>query len=265
MKNIVKTNYTIGIDGIRARIAVVADLHNNRFSTLIPLLRDASPDIIALPGDICGSLCESGRAGGNLTKNYIREAKNNSVGLELLRQAAKIAPTFYSIGNHECGLTVNSRAAIAETGAVLLESSCVSVGGLLVGGVSSGGAHGLWHKSDPPDIEWIERFSSLEGKKVLLCHHPEYWERHIIGKNIDLTLSGHAHGGQWRAFGRGFFAPGQGFFPKYTSGVHKCGEQYLAVSRGLKLGAAAPRINNPPELLIIDIIDTDRYTEVNNG
>ena len=63
-------------------------------------------------------------------------------------------------------------------------------------------------------------------------------------------VSGHAHGGQWRIFGRGVFAPGQGLFPKYTSGIH---DGRLVISRGLKKSGTIPRIFNSPELVIIDI------------
>jgi predicted MPP superfamily phosphohydrolase len=86
--------------------------------------------------------------------------------------------------------------------------------------------------------------------KILLCHHPEYYERYLKDKSIDLTVSGHAHGGQWRFFGKGVFAPGQGIFPRYTSGVY---DGKLVVSRGLKPARIIPRFFNAPEVVIIDI------------
>ena len=66
---------------------------------------------------------------------------------------------------------------------------------------------------------------------------------------IDLTLSGHAHGGQWRFFGRGVFSPGQGLFPKYTSGMYDGGR--FIVGRGLGNPIIIPRIFNSPEVLVI--------------
>jgi predicted MPP superfamily phosphohydrolase len=65
-------------------------------------------------------------------------------------------------------------------------------------------------------------------------------------------LSGHAHGGQWRIFGRGVFAPHQGLFPKYTSGLH---DEKLLISRGASNNVPLiPRFFNPREVLDIHII-----------
>jgi hypothetical protein len=69
-------------------------------------------------------------------------------------------------------------------------------------------------------------------------------------RKIDLTVSGHAHGGQWSLFGRGLFAPDQGLFPKYTRGVH---EGRLVVSRGLSNSIRLPRIFTPTELLYLTV------------
>ncbi|MBQ7306303.1 MAG: hypothetical protein IJW85_08850 [Clostridia bacterium] len=69
--------------------------------------------------------------------------------------------------------------------------------------------------------------------------------------DIDLTLSGHAHGGQVRLFGRGLFAPGQGILPRLTSGWYF--DRRLLVSRGLTNSAGAPRINDPCELILLHL------------
>ncbi|MDE7439761.1 MAG: hypothetical protein K2N23_04565 [Clostridia bacterium] len=68
-------------------------------------------------------------------------------------------------------------------------------------------------------------------------------------------LCGHAHGGQWRIpFTRiGLFAPGQGKFPKYTSGVHEKGNGAMVISRGLGNSEFPLRLFNRPEIVIIEI------------
>ena len=55
---------------------------------------------------------------------------------------------------------------------------------------------------------------------ILLSHRPEYF-RTYVSESIDLVLSGHAHGGQFRLpFIGGLIAPGQGIFPKYDAGAY---------------------------------------------
>ena len=249
----VLTEYTVGSGPRTLRAAVASDLHNSSYDDVIGLIKSAHPDVIFAPGDTLGALCAETVPGGELTGRYLAEAADNDIGLSFLREVAAIAPTYCSVGNHEVSVSEENRRRIAETGALLLDDSCVCLGGLTLGGLSTGGAHGLFHKSNPPDLAWLNHFAALGGRKILLCHHPEYWERHILGHDNFLTVAGHAHGGQRRAFGRGLLAPGQGLFPRYTSGVHERGGQYLVISRGLRKECGIPRINNPPEIVIINI------------
>ena len=94
---------------------------------------------------------------------------------------------------------------------------------------------------------WLTDFAALPGYHILLSHHPEYFP--FIPQSIELILSGHAHGGQWRVLGRGVYAPGQGFWPKWTSGII---DGRMVVSRGLANTAKLPRINNPTEIVYME-------------
>ena len=69
---------------------------------------------------------------------------------------------------------------------------------------------------------------------------------------MDLVLSGHAHGGQWRFPGiGGLYAPGQGIVPKYTAGMYRIGDTVLCVSRGLGNSSFPLRIDNTPEVVTV--------------
>lgn len=103
-----------------------------------------------------------------------------------------------------------------------------------------------WDKTEP-QITWLKSFCQQTRYKILLCHHPEYYPKYLADLPIDLVLSGHAHGGQWRFFRQGIFAPGQGWFPRLTSGIY----DRLVVSRGLANTAPFPRIFNPKELVYL--------------
>ena len=82
---------------------------------------------------------------------------------------------------------------------------------------------------------------------LVLAHRPERFPIYAEAQ-ADVVLSGHAHGGQIRLFGRGIYAPQQGFFPRYTAGQYKIGRSVLYVSRGLGNTIPFPRVFNTPEL-----------------
>ena len=94
--------------------------------------------------------------------------------------------------------------------------------------------------------------------KILLSHRPEFFPFYA-GLGIDLTFSGHAHGGQIRLplpgrFGS-LYAPGQGVFPKYVTGLCRIGDSYMSASRGLGhiTFRMPPRIFNKPELVFVKL------------
>ncbi len=233
----------------RARIAVCADFHSvNRpmpVERALRLLRDASPDMILFPGDL---FSDTGRSG-------LRDCFNQN-GLALIEGAAGIAPGFFTTGNHEMGLSEENRRILEDAGIRVLMNESVRMGPFTVGGLASGFERPQPSRvpSPPPDTDFVARFSEEEGYHVLLCHHPEYWPLYIAGRGIELTAAGHAHGGQWRFFGRGIFAPGQGFLPRYTSGLYRQDSSALAVSRGMTNSVRwVPRLFNPCEILLLDL------------
>ena len=98
----------------------------------------------------------------------------------------------------------------------------------------------------------LEALSS-DDFTVLLAHRPEGIDEYAKW-GIDLVLSGHAHGGQIRIPGiGGVYAPGQGFFPKYTSGEYAVGDTTMIVSRGLGNSVLPLRVNDRPEIVIVTL------------
>ena len=232
---------------VRMKIAVCADFHSvNRpmpVDRALELLRAARPDLILFPGDI---FTDTGSAG-------VGDCFNQN-GLDLLRGAAGIAPCFFTPGNHEMGFGADNRRVLAAAGIRVLDNEFVRAGSLTVGGLSSGYLRPKSRYDTPPepDTDFPTRFAAEEGYHILLCHHPEYWKSWVAGRGIELTVAGHAHGGQWRFFGRGVFAPGQGLFPRYTDGLYREGNEILAVSRGMTNSVRwIPRFFNPCEILML--------------
>ena len=76
----------------------------------------------------------------------------------------------------------------------------------------------------------------LEGNqrfRILLAHEPQFFSTYAKS-GVDLALSGHTHGGQFRIPLIGaVYCPDQGFFAKYQSGVYTEGDTTMYLSRGL--------------------------------
>lgn len=216
------------------RIALVADLHNNPGDEIIRIIEKNRPDMIAVVGDLMV---------GFRSDPFMQTSVRNTNAFDFLRHASGIAPTFYSLGNHEKHMPDDYIVPILRSGAILLDNAGLDVtlpcGTINIGGVSS-----------CPDLEWLKVFSQQKDFKLLLCHHPEYYPQHIRDTSIDVVLSGHTHGGQWRIGNQGIYAPGQGLFPRYSGGVY---DDRLVISRGLANTAPVPRFGNPRELVFVEI------------
>ncbi len=103
------------------------------------------------------------------------------------------------------------------------------------------------------DTKLEELHADDDGFTILLSHRPELFDTYA-DHNMDLILSGHAHGGQFRLpFIGGLVAPNQGLFPKYDAGIYTEDNTSMLVSRGVGNSILTFRINNPPEVILIEL------------
>lgn len=236
------------------RIAQVSDLHNGEFGennvVLLQMLADSAPDIIAVTGDLVDS-----------------RHTDVDVALSFVKGAVEIAPVYYVTGNHEARLShyAELKADLEAAGAVALEDEAVS----LSRGEEKITLAGL---SDPdftikgdifdevPDMVSAKLNSLADDEKgyfILLSHRPELFETYVRS-DVDLVLSGHAHGGQFRLpYVGGLFAPGQGFFPRYDGGLYTDGSTNMVVSRGIGNSIVPIRFNNRPEIVLLELDSTN--------
>ena len=261
---VVLTEYNMHADSsLKITLGLVSDLHEHSPKKVLELLRSNQPDLIMVPGDIFERHGRSkdtyrGYKEGRIEKmlrlalmkvddlfDILAGEKETrpEYGYEFFYEASKIAPVFYSLGNHEWFLTEKDQAVLKECGVKLLDNTdCeVSVKGikLHIGGLSP-----------QADLEWLNRFCEIDGYKILLCHHPEFYEHYLKKCKLNLVLSGHAHGGQIRWMNKGLYSPGQGIFPKYTKGVY---EGVLVVTTGASNTASVPRLGNPCEAVLVHL------------
>ena len=238
-------NKKINKDFKNFKIAHISDYHNfssNKLNKdLVSNLITIKPDIIVISGDFIDS----------------RNTKIN-VSLELIKKINSIAPIYYVPGNHESRLDeyndfkkklkeLNVHVLENKKEAIIRGNSKLNVLGIIDPRFSN--------KSKEFDSDVIKDYIDKlkhDNKEynILLSHRPEFFLAYVE-KSIDLVFSGHAHGGQIRfPFTDGLFAPGQGIFPKLTSGVRKSGNTTLVISRGIGKSVFPFRINNRPELVI---------------
>lgn len=223
------THYTVRSEKIPRplTLAVASDLHNGPFDWALPALRGV--DAILILGDLVN-----------------RHRRGYDQAVRFLREAPAIAPTFYSIGNHERRFRQLGEfwPHALRSDATILDNRWVRFEGIVLGGLSS------WVMAER-DCSFLPDMAGQRGFRLLMCHHPEYYDEHVRPHGFDLTLSGHAHGGQVQLLGRGLYSPGQGLMPSLTHAFYDDGR--LLVSRGMYNSARAPRINNPCELLLVHL------------
>ncbi|MCE4049647.1 MULTISPECIES: metallophosphoesterase [Bacillaceae] len=245
------SSYTITsqkLAGAGVKIVQLSDLHSKQFgenqTRLVTKVKAVKPDIITFTGDLVDQ------------KKY-----NEKAALALMKQLAAIAPTFYVTGNHEywSGRYEQLEEGLKAANINILhnrkEKLHMNGTTLLIAGVDDPAVSG---NDDAALTVEGELKVALEGVTeqdfvLLLSHRPELfslYEKH----DIDLVLSGHAHGGQVRIpFVGGLVAPDQGFMPKYTAGMFEKNETAMIVNRGLGNSIIPQRVFNTPEIVEITI------------
>ncbi|MBK3495919.1 metallophosphoesterase [Viridibacillus sp. YIM B01967] len=249
-KLLVTTTYKIeskklpkAFDGMR--IVQVSDLHDATFGNqqerLIKKVQEAKPNAIFLTGDVID-----------------RNRYDLEGSMQAVAGFVKIAPVYYVTGNHEIATNRVSeiKAALTELGVEVLSNNTipfekdgetiqiVGIEDPLAGtDTQSMLDTALYHQSDT-------------SFKLLLAHRPEKMQTYAKN-DIDITFSGHAHGGQFRLPGvGGLISPGQGFFPKYTAGTFTVGNMTQVISRGLGNSLMPVRLLNLPEIIVVELHST---------
>ena len=235
------------IDGDGVRFALVTDLHSCLYgrgesNTLIKLIDEQDPDAVLLGGDIYDDFLSDGNAD------------------DFLSTLVKKYPCFYVTGNHEfwSERVDEMKAKCRDMGIEVLESDCctIEINGNLVDICGVDDPAYMYDSDYENAVETAFEKTDANHFRLLIAHRPE---RVSIYENydFDMTVCGHAHGGQWRIpFSvRGIYAPHQGLFAKYVDGMTELDNNNMfIVSRGLsREKVPLPRFNNPPEIVIIDV------------
>ena len=260
----------------KVRIVQISDLHNCSYGKdnikLIDRVQKLKPDLIIYTGDIVDS-----------------KAKSNDKVLSLCKKLADVAPSYYIYGNNEVemyydipltqesldkkfGFNDNNRQPdrlleITDDLTKKLEASGVKVlknktDTITVGttdvdvyGVLTSNPSSFWSYSGKSFDEYM--YSNESHLKITAIHEPLVFEEYTPDSWGDLVLAGHNHGGTVKIpmFGPLYTHDG-GLLPE--RGGHYVGGRYEVLGRPLIISSGLEnknifRINNQPELVIVDI------------
>ncbi len=248
------TRYCVGSSRIpesfdHFKIAIISDLHNAEFGKdnedIVRKVNQQNPDMIVFTGD----LVDSNRTDIDLA-------------VSLAKKLVEIAPCYFVMGNHEVWLYSRYeelQQKLIDVGVIVLRNEVIEIKRnediVQIAGL------------DDPDYydtdtylhgsildRHIKEMNLTDDYCILLSHRPETFDIYLAN-DIDLVLSGHTHGGQVRIpFLGGYYAPNQGKWPKYDDGKFTEENTTMIISRGIGNSIIPIRINNRPEIVIVELI-----------
>lgn len=251
-----RTNYTAEFYQVSSRklthsirVAFLTDVHLREYGMdngdLVEDIENLSPDLILL--------------GGDLVKDTVDSYDNM---ISLCSQLTEIAPVCGVLGNHEDVKIYHQGdeelvKRFEDAGVKILRNEETSYS-LYDNTVSVIGIEGK-----PEDFASYGAKECMEAQeaedqydlRICIAHVPTYFPEKLENYSFDLGLAGHTHGGIVRLPKLGaLYSAEEGLFPEYGGGVYTLDNKAtLIVSRGLGDSDKWPRINNVPELSVIDI------------
>lgn len=219
----------------------MSDLHEKEYgernADLIGLIGRQKFDAVAITGDLV--------RGGH---------PSLAPALDVIGGIGNIAnrPIFSVSGNHDWRLERGAEfnETLRKAGVVVLRNSSAWL---------ERGGDRLWVLGVDDPVTRRDRLDlALQGvdtrtPRLLLSHSPHPF-REAAGRGIDLMLSGHTHGGQFRVPLLGAtFIPEMGFFPRYDYGLFRQGGSTLIVSGGLGESGVSIRFNIRPEFALVTL------------
>ena len=247
------------------RIVHLSDLQSKSYgknqSPLLNKVKKQNPDLIIFTGDLIDR------------RHYAKEP-----AITLMMGCEKIAPTVFVTGNHEIwhGSDASLKAELQELGILVLDNKSISISknqtSFILTGIADRADFSSQQNYEDALRALVEQvpaedsiasltsdaninpdFSNAPPYRILMSHRPEQFPvySHL---NVDLTFSGHSHGGQIRLpFIGGLMAPHQGILPEYDGGLFEMGQSKMIVSRGLGNSVFPLRVFNRPEIPVITL------------
>ncbi len=240
------------------RIAVISDLHNQEFSKgnirLLEEINRQKPDIILCAGDILVG----------------KPKADMKVAVKLVSDFAKRYPVYMAMGNHEYRLKLYPETygdmwqqyfeqtdikgvtwLDNETTYLKKNGQTIAITGLSIDAKYYHRGRLVPMKAD--EITKLCPFEDRQVFQVLMAHNPVYFPVYAE-YGADLVISGHVHGGMVNIppFG-GMISPMIRMFPRYDQGEFHEKRSTMLLSAGLGNHTIKLRLNNPPELMMVEL------------
>ena len=237
----------LGLGGGRLKLLHLSDFHAdpmplNHVARCIRAGLAEKPDLVCLTGDF-------------ITQKYDQW----DAYAALLAEAAKAAPTFAILGNHDGGRwarwhgyadTKDVRALLDKAGVRLLHNEAERFehanGRILLAGLGD-----LWAEEMEPAAVLGGRQRERDVPLVLMSHNPDTKDL-LQPYAWDLMLSGHTHGGQLS-----LPVIGEPFAPvvdkRYVRDLHRLGERWLYITAGVGC-LHTTRFNCRPEISLLTLV-----------
>lgn len=257
------------------KILQITDVHSIRsteqLEQYVKKIEEENPNVIFITGDLIDA------------EYYVSENdryNNKEVGLpdiftiDFCKELTEIAKVYYVYGNHEMMLLDDPENNVFKT---KLESLGVTILNnkeeIITLGKESFRLIGL---QDPATLYKDKKYAFIgESNKermdsilhdlfldkdenlftICLSHRPEYFDLYQKYP-IDVVFTGHAHGGIARLpFIGGVYAHAQGWFPKYSEGLHIDNDRLnMICGRGIGNSTINFRFMNPPEIVVTTLL-----------
>lgn len=230
------------------RIVFVSDVHHGKYlsrarvKSLVEKINAEHPDLILMGGDYSYT-----------NSNYIRSF------FELFSEAHSKWGRFGVIGNHDNFVDgALTREMMRETGVYICDNRSYWIryrgARIKIGGVGD-----LENEQQLPE----KTIGDVRKKDfcILLVHQPAYIQRLTTDK-VDLTLSGHTHGGQVTLFGlwapilptpNGLFSWPNSVDQRYHYGLVKDGERQSYITSGVGTRFPPLRFFCRPEFVVLTL------------
>ena len=257
---VILPNLPASFNGLK--ILQVSDIHagsyvsSSHLDEAIKIIEKHQPDLLFFTGDLVNNT-----------------ASETYPFIDVLGKMKAPMGVFSILGNHDYGDYVvwdsheaktknfnDMKEVHAKLGWKLLMNEHVSVkrgeDEIAIIGVENWG--GSFHFPKFGDLKKAHAGTEKYPVKLLLSHDPSHWDLQVKGefKDIDVTFSGHTHGGQFGIeIKRLKWSPSQ-YAYKQWAGLYNHHKQYLYVNRGLGFLGYPGRVGISPEITVMELFNS---------